>query len=160
MSETLLSFEDFACFSACIASGFFFWLREPWDLPDVEAVDWSDRGSSIPGLSAILRPFPAREKRMAISHCSYTCMIEQNRSKDQYAAFGGNMAALQRNQVPEVGLKTHMPPLAEIWLLCSVSSAPVAQMKLHEGNILLYFRTGPPVINLSQCQYIAKQSRM
>ena len=33
-----------------------------WDLPDVEAVDWSDMGSSIPGLSAILRLFPAREK--------------------------------------------------------------------------------------------------
>ena len=58
------------------------------------------------------------------------------------------MAALQRNQVTVVGLKTNMPPLAEIWLLCSVSSAPVAQMKLHdEGNILLYFRTGPPVVN-------------
>ena len=67
-----------------------------WDLPDVEAVDWSDMGLSIPCLSAILRPFPAREKRMAISHCSYICMIEQSGSKDPYAAFGGNMAALQR----------------------------------------------------------------
>ena len=77
-------------------------------------------GSSIPGLSAILRPFPAREKRMTISNCSYICMIEQSRSKDPYAGFGGNMAALQWNQVPVVGLKTHMPPLAEIWLFCSV----------------------------------------
>ena len=111
-------------FSACIASGFFF-----WDLPNVEAVDWSDMGLSIPGLSAILRPFPAREKWMAISHCSYICMIEQSGSKDPYAAFGGNMAALQQNQVTVVGLKTHMPPLAEIWLLCSVSSVPVAQMQ-------------------------------
>ena len=117
-------------------------------------------GLSIPGLSAILRPFLAREKRMAISHCSYICMIEQSGSKDPYAAFGGNMAALQRNQVTVVGLKTHMPPLAEIWLLCSVSSAPVAQMKLHEGNIFLYFRTGPPVVKLSQCPYIATKSRM
>ena len=58
------------------------------------------------------------------------------------------MAALQRNQVSVVGLKTHMPPLAEIWLLCSISNAPVAQMKLHEGNIL-YFRTGPPAVKLS-----------
>ena len=146
-------------FSACIASGFSFRLQEPWDLPDVEAVDWSDMGLSIPGLSAILRPFPAREKQMAISHCSYICMIEQSRSKDPHAAFGGNMAALQRNQVTVVGLKTHMPPLAEIWLLCSVSSAPVAQMKLHEGNIL-YFRTGPPVVKLSQCPYIATKSQM
>ena len=146
-------------FSACIASGFLFWLREHLDLPDVEAVDWSDMGSSIPGLSTILRPFPACEKRMVISHCSYICMIEQSRSKDPYATFGGNMAALQQNQVPVVGLKTHMPPLAEIWLLCSLSSAPVAQMKLHEGNIL-YFRTGPPVVKLSQCPYIATQSRM
>ena len=79
-------------------------------LPDVEAVDWSDMGLSIPGLSAILRPFPAREKQMAISHCSYICMIEQSGPKDPYAAFGGNMAALQRNQVTVVGLKTHMPP--------------------------------------------------
>ena len=105
----------------------------------------------------------AREKRMAVSHCLYiwnSCMIEQSRSKDPYAAFGGNMAALQRNQVSVVGLKTHMPPLAEIWLLCSVSNAPVAQMKLHEGNILLYFITGPPVVKLSQCPYIATQSRM
>ena len=117
-------------------------------------------GLSISGLSAILRPFPAREKRMAISHCSYICMIEQSGSKDPYAAFGGNMAALQRNQVTVVGVKTHMPPLAEIWLLCSVSSAPVAQMKLHEGNIFLYFRTGPPVVKLSQCPYIATKSRM
>ena len=100
-------------FSACIASGFSFWLREPWDLPKVEAVDWSDMGSPIPGLSAILRRFPAREKRMATSHCSYICMIEQSRSKDPYAAFGGNMDALQRSQVPVVGLKIHMPPLAE-----------------------------------------------
>ena len=46
-----------------------------------------------------------------------------------------------------------MPPLAEIWLLCSVSSAPVAQMKLHEVNILLYFRTGSPVVKFSQCPY-------
>ena len=97
---------------------------------------------------------------MAISDCSYICMIEQSGSKDPYAAFGGNMAALQRNQVTMVGLKTHMPPLAEIWLLCSVSSAPVAQMKLHEGNILLYFRTGPPLVTLSQCPYIATKSRM
>ena len=117
-------------------------------------------GSSIPGLSAILRRFPAREKRMAISHCSYICMIEQSGSKDPYDAFGGNMAALQRNQVTVVGLKTHMPPLAEIWLLCSISSAPVAQMKLHECNILLYFRTGSPVVKLSQCPYIATKSRM
>ena len=63
------------------------------------------------------------------------------------------MAALQRNQVTVVGLKTNMPPLAEIWLLCSVSSAPVAQMKLHECNILLYFRTGPPVVKLSVSIY-------
>ena len=131
-----------------------------WDLPDVEAVDWSGMGLSIPGLSAILRPFPAREKRMVISYCSYICMIEQSGSKDPYAAFGGNMAALQRNQVTVVGLKTDMPPLAEIWLLCSVSSAPVAQMKLHESNILLYFRTGPPVVKLSQCPYISTKSRM
>ena len=67
------------------------------------------------------------------------------------------MAALQRNQVTVVGLKTHMPPLAEIWLLCSVSIAPVAQMKLHEGNILLYFRTDPPVVKLSQCPYICDE---
>ena len=87
-------------------------------------------------------------------------IIEQSGSKDPYAAFGGNMAALQRNQVTVVGLKTNMPPLAEIWLLCSVSSAPVAQMKLHECNILLYFRTGPPVVKLSQCPYIATKSRM
>ena len=131
-----------------------------WDLPDVEAVDWADMGLSIPGLSAILRPFPTREKRMAISHCSCICMIEQSGSKDPYAAFGGNMAALQRNQVTVVGLRTHMPPLAEIWLLCSVSSAPVAKMKLHEGNIFLYFRTGPPVVTLSQCPCIATKSRM
>ena len=121
-------------------------------------------GLSIPGLSANLRPFPAREKRMAISHCSshclYICMIEQSGSKNPYAAFDGNMAALQRNQVTVVGLKTNMPPLAEIWLLCSVSSAPVAQMKLHECNILLSFRTGPPVVKLSQCPYIATKSRM
>ena len=63
------------------------------------------------------------------------------------------MAALQRNQVPVVGLKTHMLPLAEIWLLCNISSAPVAQMELHEGNILLYFRTGPPVVKLSVSIY-------
>ena len=69
------------------------------------------------------------------------------------------MAALQWNQAPVVGLKTHMPPLAEIWLLCSVSNAPVAQTKVHEGNIL-YFRTGLPVVKLSQCPYIATQSRM
>ena len=47
LSETLLSFEDFACFSTCIASGFFFWLQEPWDLPDVEAVDWSDMAYGV-----------------------------------------------------------------------------------------------------------------
>ena len=63
------------------------------------------------------------------------------------------MAALQRNKVSLVGLKTHMPPLAEIWLLCSVSNAPVAQMKLHEGNVLLYFKTGPPEVKLSVSIY-------
>ena len=125
-------FEDYACFLLVSPLAFSSGYENLWDLPDVEAVDWSDMGLSILGLSAILRRFPAREKRMAISHCSYICMIEQSGSKDPYAAFGGNMAALQRNQVTVVGLKTHMPPLAEIWLLCSVSSAPVAQMKLHE----------------------------
>ena len=153
-------FEDYACFLLVSPLAFSSGYENLWDLPDVEAVDWSDMGLSIPGLSAIFRPFPAREKRMAISHCSYICMIKQSGSKDPYAAFGGNMAALQRNQVTVVGLKTHMPPLAEIWLLCSVSSAPVAQMKLHECNILLHFRTGPPVVKLSQCPYIATKSRM
>ena len=153
-------FEDYACFLLVSPLAFSSGYENLWNLPDVEAVDWSDMGLSIPGLSAILRPFPAREKRMAISHCSYICMIKQCGSKDPYATFGGNMAALQRNQVTVVGLKTHMPPLAEIWLLCSVSSAPVAQMKLHEVNILLHFRTGPPVVKLSQCPYIATKSRM
>ena len=153
-------FEDYACFLLVSPLAFSSGYENLSDLPDVEAVDWSDMGLSIPGLSATLRPFPAHEKRMAISHCSYICMIEQSGSKDPYAAFGGNMAALQRNQVTVVGLMTHMPPLAEIWLLCSVSSAPVAQMKLHECNILLYFRTGPPVVKLSQCPYIATKSRM
>ena len=148
-------FEDYACFLLVSPLAFSSGYENLWDLPDVEAVDWSDMELSIPGLSATLRPFPAREKRMAISHCSYICMIEQSGSKDTYDAFGGNMAALQRNQVTVVGLMTHMPPLAEIWLLCSVSSAPVAQMKLHECNILLYFRIGPPVVKLSQCPYIA-----
>ena len=152
--------EDYACFLLVSPLAFSSGYENLWDLPDVEAVDWSDMGLSIPGLSATLRPFPAREKRMAISHCSYICMIEQSGSKDPYDAFDGNMAALQRNQVTVVGLMTHMPPLAEIWLLCSVSSAPVAQMKLHECNILLYFRTGPPVVKLSQCPYIATKSRM
>ena len=130
--RNIIIFEDYACFLLVSPLAFSSGYENLWDLPDVEAVDWSDMGLSIPGLSAILRRFPAREKRMAISHCSYICMIEQSGSKDPYAAFGGNMAALQRNQVTVVGLKTHMPPLAEIWLLCSVSSAPVAQMKLHE----------------------------
>ena len=152
-------FEDYACFLLVSPLAFSSGYENLWDLPDVEAVDRSDMGLSIPGLSATLRPFPAREKRMAISHCSYICMIEQSGSKDPYAAFGANLAALQRNQVTVVGLMTHMPPLAEIWLLCSVSSAPVAQMKLHECNIL-YFRTGPPVVKLSQCPYIATKSRM
>ena len=158
--RNIIIFEDYACFLLVSPLAFSSGYENLWDLPDVEAVDWSDMGLSIPGLSAILRPFPAREKRMAISHCSYICMIEQSGSKDPYAAFGGNMAALQQNQVTVVGLMTHMPPLAEIWLLCSVSSAPVAQMKLHECNILLYFRTGPPVVKLSQCPYIATKSRM
>ena len=153
-------FEDYACFLLVSPLAFSSGYENLWDLPDVAAVGWSDMGLSIPGLSATLRPFPAREKRMAISHCSYICMIEQSGSKDPYAAFGGNMAALQRNQVTVVGLMTHMPPLAEIWLLCSVSSAPVAQMKLHECNILLYFRTGLPVVKLSQCPYIATKLRM
>ena len=158
--RNIIIFEDYAFFLLVSPLAFSSGYENLWDLPDVEAVDWSDMGLSIPGLSAILRPFPARRKRMAISHCSYICMIEQSGSKDPYAAFGGNMAALQRNQVTVVGLMTHMPPLAEIWLLCSVSSAPVAQMKLHECNILLYFRTGPPVVKLSQCPYIATKSRM
>ena len=158
--RNIIIFEDYACFLLVSPLAFSSGCENLWDLPDVEADDWSDMGLSIPGLSAILRPFLAREKRMAISHCSYICMIEQSGSKDPYAAFGGNMAALQRNQVTVVGLKTHMPPLAEIWLLCSVSSAPVAQMKLHECNIFLYFRTGPPVVKLSQCPYIATKSRM
>ena len=100
--RNIIIFEDYACFllasPLAFSSGY------------VEAVDWSDMGLSIPGLSPILRPFPAREKQMAISHCSYICMIEQSGPKDPYAAFGGNMAALQRNQVTVVGLKTHMPP--------------------------------------------------
>ena len=158
--RNIIIFEDYACFLLVSSLAFSSGYENLWDLPDVEAVDWSDMGLSIPGLSAILRPLPAREKRMAISHCSYICMIEQSGSKDPYAAFGGNMAALQRNQVTVVGLMTHMPPLAEIWLLCSVSSAPVAQMKLHDCNILLYFRTGPPVVKLSQCPYIVTKSRM
>ena len=32
-------------------------------------------------------------------HIENLCMIEQSRSKDPWAAFGGNWAALQRNQV-------------------------------------------------------------
>ena len=39
---------------------FFFWLREPWDFPDVVAVDRSDMGSSFSGLYTILCPSPAR----------------------------------------------------------------------------------------------------
>ena len=158
--RNIIIFEDYACFLLVSPLAFSSGYENLWDLPDVEAVVWSDMGLSVPCLSAILRRFPAREKRMAISHCSYICMIEQSGSKDPYAAFGGNMAALQRNQVTVVGLKTHMPPLAEIWLICSVSSAPVAQMKLHEGNILMYFRTGAPVVKLSQCPYIVTKSRM
>ena len=50
--------------------------------------------------------------------------------------------------MPVAGLKTHGLPFAETGLLCSRSNAPVAQMKLHEGNFLLYFRTGPPVVKL------------
>ena len=69
-------FEDFACFLLVSPLAFSSGCENLWDLPDVEAVDWSDMGSSILGLSAILRPFPAREKRMAISHCSYICMME------------------------------------------------------------------------------------
>ena len=157
--RNIIIFEDYACFLFVSPLAFSSGYENLWDLPNVEAVDWSDMGLSIPGLSATLRPFPAREKRMAISHCSYICMIEQSGSKDPYAAFGRNMAALQRNQVTVVGLTTHMPPLAKIWLLCSVSSAPVAQMKLHECNIL-YFRTGLPVVKLSQCPYIATKSQM
>ena len=42
------------------ATLFFFWLREPWDFPDVVAVDRSDMGSSFSGLYTILRPSPAR----------------------------------------------------------------------------------------------------
>ena len=89
-------FEDYACFLLVSPLAFSSGYENLWDLPDVEAVGWSDMGLSIPGLSAILRPSPAREKRMAISHCSYICMIEQSGFKDPYAAIGGNMAALQR----------------------------------------------------------------
>ena len=97
--RNIIIFEDYACFLLVSPLAFSSGYENLWDLPHVEAVDWSDMGLSIPGLSAILRRFPAREKRMAISHCSYICMIEQSGSKDPYAAFGGNMAALQRNQV-------------------------------------------------------------
>ena len=69
--RNIIIFEDYACFLLVSPLAFSSGYENLWDLPDVEAVDWSDMGLSIPGLSAILRPFPAREKRMAISHCSY-----------------------------------------------------------------------------------------
>ena len=175
-------------FSACIASGFFFWLREPLGLTRHRSCWLVRYGVVYPGfvrqsssfsgtwetngdqslLKSLLVHLYDRAKWVLRPICrlwrKYGCFAAESsdcgRSKDQYAACGGNMAALQRNQVTVVGLKTHMPPLAEIWLLCSVSSAPVAQMKLHECNILLYFRTGPPVVKLSQCPYIATKSRM
>ena len=143
-------------FSACIASGFFFWLREPLGFTRRRSCWLVRYGVVYPGFvrhsSFFSGTWETNGDQSLLVHLydrakwvlrpirrlwrKYSCFAAESsdcgRFKDPYAAFGGNMAALERNQVTVVGLKTHMPPLAEIWLLCSVSSAPVAQMKLHE----------------------------
>ena len=104
------------------ATLFFFWLREPWDFPDVVAVDRSDMGSSFSGLYTILRPSPARVEtpETARTYCVWSSKVGLKthgpplaetgllgsgikctcgRSKDPSSAFGGNWAAWQRNQV-------------------------------------------------------------
>ena len=107
-------------FSACFASGFFFWLREPLGFTRRRSCWLVRYGVVYPGFvrhsssfsgtwetngdQSLLVHLYDRAKWVWRPICrlwrKYGCFAAESsdcgRSKDPYAAFGGNMAALQR----------------------------------------------------------------